>query len=53
MGFRTPDLAYFGVFRGIKSSTFKYFGVGSTFGPPFGHFVSDPGSGGRTQTTAK
>ena len=42
MGFRTPDLGYSEVFRGIKSSTFKYFGGGvhfwTTFGPPLDHF---------------
>ena len=64
MGSEDPNLAYFGVFRGIKSSTFKYFGVGSsfgtTFGPPLDHFWTTFGEFGvqrwgpnPTQTTAK
>ena len=36
MGFRTPDLGYSEVLRGIKSSTFKYFWSGSNLGTTFG-----------------
>ena len=44
MGSEDPRLA-FGVFRGIKSSTFKYFGMGSTFGPLLTTLCQTPGPG--------